>query len=94
MVWSLGVYSPYWLFSQTYSTGSFQSAAMFIDSYSWPWPRAPSPKKATATSSVPRILADRPAPATMDVLPPTMPLAPRLPVSWSAMCMDPPLPPQ
>ncbi len=40
---------PYWLFTTTNTTGSFQSAAMFMDSYSTPWLSAPSPKKATLT---------------------------------------------
>ena len=73
-------------------TGSFHSEAMFMHSYSRPWPSAPSPKKQTATWSVPRFFAENAAPVAMPALPPTMAFAPRLPVSWSAMCIEPPLP--
>ena len=73
-------------------TGSDQSEAMFITSYSRPWPSAPSPKKHTATWSVPRRLAENAAPVAMPVEPPTIAFAPRLPFAWSAMCIEPPLP--
>jgi hypothetical protein len=55
---------------------------------------APSPKKQTATWSVPRILIDRPTPAMIGRPPLTMPLAPMMPWLKSAMCIEPPLPRQ
>ena len=45
-------------------------------------------------TGLPRILADMAAPVAMPADPPTMALAPRLPLSGSAMCMEPPLPRQ
>src|SRR5213595_2513019 len=65
---------------------------MFITSYSKPCPSAPSPKKHTATCPVFKRFAERAAPVAMPALPPTMALAPRFPVSGSAMCMEPPFP--
>ena len=55
---------------------------------------APSPKNETAT--VPRfiIFEASAAPAAIGIPPPTTPFAPRFPVSTSAMCIDPPRPPQ
>ena len=63
---------------------------------SWkvPWLVAPSPKVATATWSVPLYLAANPAPATMGMPPPTMPLAPMIPLERSARCIDPERPMQ
>ena len=58
-----------------------------------PWLEPPSPVKLTATRSVPRVLALNAAPTASGGLPPTMALAPSMPLSRSAMCMDPPLPP-
>ncbi len=43
------VYSMYWLFSQTNTTGAFQTAAMFSASWNAPMFVVPSPKKQTAT---------------------------------------------
>ena len=57
-----------------------------------PWFEPPSPVNETPTWSVPRTLADRPTPQTSGGPPPTMPLAPNMPVDRSAMCIDPPLP--
>ncbi len=83
---------PYWLFSQTKITGSFQIAAMLSDSWKAPSLLAPSPKKQTVTSSRPRRLAASAAPTAIGRPPPTMPLAPRLPLVTSAMCIEPPRP--
>ena len=66
--------------------------AMFSDSWKVPWFVEPSPKKQTQTWSVPRMRMERPAPQAMQWPAPTMPFAPRMPLSRSAMCMEPPLP--
>ena len=87
-----GVDSAYWLFSQTNTTGRFHTAAMFTPSWKAPVLLPPSPKNATVTRSLPRIFCARPAPVAMGTPAPTMPLAPRIPSSKSAMCMEPPLP--
>jgi len=56
---------------------------------------APSPKKLTTTASFwPCSRKPNAAPAAIGMPPPTMPLAPRLPVLTSAMCIDPPRPRQ
>ena len=47
----------------------------------------------TATVPVPSVLAVSAAPTTSGGPPPTMPLAPSMPRSRSAMCIEPPLPP-
>ena len=49
-----------WLFSQTKTTGSFQIAARFIDSWRMPWFSAPSPKKQTDDPAVPEQLRREP----------------------------------
>ena len=92
MVLRYEVESAYWLFSQTKITGSFHTAARLSDSWKTPWLEAPSPKKATATLSVPCSLAARPAPVASGMAAPTMPLAPMMLSSMSAMCMEPPRP--
>ena len=89
---SRGVDSAYWLFSQTKRTGRFQTAARFSPSWKAPVLEPPSPKKATVTALRPCIFAVRPAPAAMGMPAPTMPFAPRIPRSRSAMCMEPPFP--
>ena len=50
---------------------------------------APSPKKATETFFRFCILMARPPPVAMGMPPPTMALAPRLPLEKSAMCIEP-----
>src|SRR5210317_1288029 len=75
-------------------TGRFHNAAIFMVSYIKPCAVAPSPKKQTVTSSWPNNLAENAEPVAMPIDPPTIALAPRLPLDWSAMCMDPPLPRQ
>ena len=50
---STGVVWAYWLFSHTKTTGSDQIAARLSDSSTTPWLMPPSPKKATATLSLP-----------------------------------------
>lgn len=82
------------MFSQTKITGSFHSAAMFIDSWKAPSATAPSPKKATATWVVPRARAEKAPPTAMGMPAPTIALAPRMPSLGSAMCMEPERPPQ
>ena len=66
---------------------------MFMHSCSRPWLSAPSPKKQTKTSSLPRARAARAAPAASGMPPPTMPFVPRLPCSRSNTCMEPLRPP-
>src|SRR5437764_6930524 len=72
--------------------GSFQIAARLRLSWKVPWLAAPSPKKQTATPPVPSVLAVSAAPQARGKPPPTMPLAPSIPLSTSALCMEPPLP--
>ena len=84
----------YWLFSHTYTTGSFQIAAMLVVSCRMPCSSAPSPKKQMATAPVFCSLAVSAAPVARPMPPPTMPLAPSMCLSMSAMCMLPPLPPE
>ena len=55
---------------------------------------APSPKKATATSSPPSIWAAKAAPVAIGRPPPTIPFAPIMPSLKSAKCIAPPLPRQ
>ncbi len=59
-----------------------------------PWLMAPSPEKTTATSSRPSTCAVIAAPQASGGPPPTMPLAPSMPLERSAMCIEPPLPRQ
>ena len=92
VAYSTGVDSAYWLFSQTNITGSFHTEARFILSWSTPWLAPPSPKKATATLSVPFTRLVRAAPTARGTLAPTTPLVPSIPLLMSAMCIDPPLP--
>ena len=66
---------------------------MFSASNVVPWFEAPSPEKHTATVPVPSVFAVSAAPTTSGGPPPTMPLAPSMPWSRSAMCIEPPLPP-
>jgi hypothetical protein len=53
---------------------------------------APSPKKATATWSVPRRRALSAAPTAWGTPPPTMGFTPSIPTRTSVMCIEPPLP--
>src|SRR5438876_10951871 len=73
-------------------TGSFQSDAMFITSYSKPCPSAPSPKKHTATCPVFKRFAERAAPVAIPALPPTMALSPRSSVAGRDEAMGEPVP--
>ena len=68
----IGVYSMYMLFSQTNTTGSFQTAARLSDSWKAPMLVVPSPKKATATRGSPRYCADHAAPSAMVRCAPTI----------------------
>ena len=88
------VVSAYWLFSHTKTTGSRHTAARFSDSWKTPWFEAPSPKNATTTVSSPRSFAASAAPHDSGIDAPTMPLAPRMCRSRSAMCIEPPRPRQ
>ena len=72
---------PYWLFSQTNTTGSSQSAARFSASWNAPSLAAPSPKKQTATLPAAAAAAGPgAAPTAIGMPPPTMPLAPSMPM--------------
>ena len=65
-----GVERPYWLFSMTKRTGSFQTAARFTASWKSPSLVAPSPLKVAATRRSPRSWAARARPsATGSVAP-------------------------
>ena len=82
------------LSSQTNSTGRRYSAAQFIPSRKGPRFTAPSPKKhATIASCFVRRIACA-APQAIGMPAPTTPFAPSIPTAKSAMCIDPPLPPQ
>ncbi len=83
---------PYMLFSATKTTGRSHTLAMFSASWKLPVLDAPSPKKQSTTRSVPWSFCASAAPTATGMLPPTMPVAPRLPCATSAMCMEPPLP--
>jgi len=74
------------------TTGSFQALAMLSDSCVVPWLDAPSPKKQAQTPLVSLYWQLKAAPTAKGPPPPTMPLAPRMPILKSAMCMEPPLP--
>ena len=68
----IAVYSMYRLFSHTKIVGSWYTAAKLSASWKAPMFVAPSPKKATATWSVPRSRADHAAPLAMHRWAPTM----------------------
>src|SRR6476661_5369621 len=90
----LDVVSAYPLFSATKIAGRFHTDARFIASAVVPWLEAPSPKNATPTPPSPLSLAASAVPQISGGPPPTMPLAPSMPLDRSAMCMEPPLPRQ
>ena len=74
--------------------GAPSTTAMLSASKVVPWLEAPSPEKATATLPVFLSFCVRAAPTAMGGDPPTMALAPSMPLDMSAMCIEPPLPPQ
>ncbi len=74
--------------------GSCNTTAAFRVSNTSPWLEAPSPVKATATLPLSASLQASAAPATGGTPPPTIPFAPSMPLEKSAICMEPPLPPQ
>ncbi len=82
------------LFSQTRISGSFHSAETLSASISTPWLAAPSPKKAIATAPLRSSWAAKAAPVDSPMPPPTMPLAPMMPLEKSATCIEPPRPRQ
>ena len=86
--------ADHWLSSQTKSIGSRNAAAQFRPSAKGPRLIAPSPKKLTAIASTPRSLSDCAAPIAIGMPAATTPLAPSMPTEKSAMCIEPPLPPQ
>jgi len=88
----LAVDSAYPLFSATKMAGRFHTDARFIDSSVVPWLLPPSPKNATLTPPVPFSFAASAVPQISGGPPPTMPLAPSMPLDRSAMCIEPPLP--
>src|SRR5690349_11468773 len=83
----------YRLFSHTNTTGAFQTTAMFSASWKAPMFVAPSPKKQTATCSVPRYCADQAAPRAIGRCAPTIAYEPMTPCSTEVRCIEPPLPP-
>jgi hypothetical protein len=80
------------LFSQQKTIGRLQRAARLSASWNSPSAAAPSPKKATATVSWPSVWAANAAPMASPKLPPTIAVAPRIPLRGSAMCIEPPRP--
>ena len=72
-----GTHCWYWLFSHTYTTGSFHSEPNRIPSWKGPRAAAPSPKNTTDTWSVPRILLASAVPVPGPMPPATIPLAPK-----------------
>ncbi len=82
------------LSSQTNSTGSPNTCAQFSDSAKGPRLIAPSPKKHATISGAPRIRAECAAPTAIGRPAATTPFAPSMPTPKSAMCIEPPRPPQ
>jgi hypothetical protein len=70
---SMAVPMPYRLFSQMKMTGSFQMAAMFIDSQKAPLFTAASPNRHTTTPSFFWYRKAKPTPTASGIWPPTMP---------------------
>ena len=83
----------YWLFSQTNTTGGFQTAAMLSASWNAPMFVVPSPKKQTATWPDLRYCADHAAPSAIGRCAPTIAYEPITPCSTLVRCIEPPLPP-
>src|SRR2546423_8688085 len=88
----MGVYSMYWLFSQTKTTGSFQMTDRLSASWNAPMLVVPSPKKQTATCPDLRACADHAAPAAIGRGAPTIAYEPQAPGLSSVRCHQPPLP--
>ena len=80
------------MFSQKKITGSRQTAARLTASWNVPCATAPSPKNATATLPSRRSCAAVAAPTAIGRPAPTIPLAPKMPIVGSAMCIEPPRP--
>ena len=77
----------------TATSGTFNVAAMFIDSWNVPVLQEPSPKNEMTTLPLFLNFSARAAPTAGGWLPPTMPVEPRLFwFSTSAMCIEPPRP--
>ena len=73
-------------------TGSLRTTAMFIASKVRPWFEPPSPVKDSPTPPVFKVFAVNAAPIAKGGPPPTIPLAPSIPLSKSAICIEPPFP--
>ena len=82
------------LSSQTNRTGRSNTSAQFSPSRNGPRLIAPSPKMQQTTFSSRLSLIACAAPAAMTMLAATTPFAPSMPTPKSAMCIEPPLPPQ
>ena len=80
------------MFSQKKTTGSCHTAARFTASWNAPCATAPSPKNATATLPSARSCAAVAAPTAIGRPAATIPLAPKMPIVGSAMCIEPPRP--
>ncbi len=89
----MAVYSMYWLFSHTNTTGAFQTTARLSASWNEPMFVVPSPKKQTATWPEPRYCADQAAPTAIGRCAPTIAYEPIAPCSTLVRCIEPPLPP-
>src|SRR5918996_12673 len=90
---AMGVYSMYRLFSQTNTTGAFQTAAMLSASWNAPMFVVPSPKKQTDTCPDFRYCADQAAPSAIGMWAPTIAYEPMTPCSTDGRCIQPPFPP-
>jgi hypothetical protein len=86
------VYSPYWLFWQTNTTGSSHTAARLSASWNAPMLLAPSPKLHTVTRPSPRSWEATASPLAIGRPPPTMPVVTISPARGSDRCIGPPLP--
>ena len=88
-----GTLIPYRLFSITATRGTSITEAMFIASWKLPVLVEPSPKKEMTTLPVFLYLSAMAAPTAGGMLPPTIPVEPKLlHLSTSAMCIEPPRP--
>ena len=98
MVSSRRTKACHWLFSQTYSSGSFQVTARFTDSCRMPSQAAPSPKNTAVMppASVPAlpIFCASATPGASESSPPTMVEVSTTPSSFALTCSEPLLPRQ
>ena len=90
----VGTEMAYPLFSQTMTSGTFQSVAMLSVSKNAPSQEAPSPKKTTTTRPFLRSLLLSAKPAAIGMWAATIALLPQNSLLTSQRCIEPPRPPQ